>query len=187
MLGDMKDILVAGDTLDFVTSVPAYLASAGYTLKYRLVPRLTGTAILLTASASGDDYRVQVAPATTAGWTAGEYSWSAWVEKAGERHVVDTGLSTIEADPSTIAAFDGRSQAQIAYEDAQTALANFQATGGRIKRYAIAGREMEFDAAGDLVALVKYWQNEVRKENAAKAKSAGQPDPRRYLVRLGNA
>jgi hypothetical protein len=29
----------AGDTLDFTTSVPDYPASAGWTLKYRLVPR----------------------------------------------------------------------------------------------------------------------------------------------------
>lgn len=45
----MQDVLIVGDTLDFVTSVPAYPASSGYTLKYRLIPRVSGTAITLTA------------------------------------------------------------------------------------------------------------------------------------------
>jgi hypothetical protein len=183
----MKDLLIVGDTLDFVTSVPDFVASAGYTLKYRLIPRISGTAITLTASASGDDYRVIVAPATTAGWIAGEYTWSAWVEKAGERHTVDSGLTELKYDPAITGAYDGRTQAQKALEDAKTALANFQATGGRVKRYAIAGREMEFDDAGGILILVNYWQIQVTRENAAKAVSQGQPDPRRIQLRMSNA
>lgn len=184
----MRDLLIAGDTLDFVTSVPAYPASAGYTLKYRLAPRISGTGIELTATTSGtDDYRVLVAPSATANWVAGEYSWSAWVEKAGERRVVDNGLSTIQPDPGTVAAYDARSKAQIALEDAQNALASFQASGGRVKRYSIAGREMEFDDASGLLKLVSYWQGIVTREAAAEALRRGQPDPRRVYIRMSNA
>jgi hypothetical protein len=183
----LQDTLIVGDTLDFITSVPSYLASAGYTLKYRLVPRVSGTPIMLTSTASGDDYRITAIPTTTAGWVAGEYTWSAWVEKSGERHTVDSGTATLKVNPETIAAYDGRTQALIALADAKTALANFQSTGGRVKRYAIAGREMEFDDAGDILTLVNYWQIQVMRENAAAAVAAGQPDPRRIMLRMSNA
>jgi hypothetical protein len=184
----MRDVLIAGDTLDFVTSVPAYPASAGYTLKYRLIPRfaVTGTPIIFTAATSGtDDYRVTVAPVVTATWVAGEYTWSAWVEKADERHVVDNGLCTLRPDPSFATDYDGRSMAQKALDDAKTALATFQATGGRVKSYAIGGRSMEFDSAGDILVLVSYWQIQVTRENQAAAVAKGLPDPRRILVRFG--
>lgn len=182
----MQDTLIVGDTLDFITSVPSYLATAGYTLTYRLVPRISGTPISLTATASGSDYRITATPATTAGWAAGEYSWSAYVTKSGERHTVDSGLVTLQVDPGAVTSFDGRSQAQRALADAQTALANFSATGGRVKRYQIAGREMEFDAAGDILKLISYWKGEVQRENAANAKREGLPDPRRIQIRMCN-
>ena len=184
----MQDNLIIGDTLDFVTSVPAWPASAGYTLKYRLIPRVSGTPITLTASTSGvDDYRVSVSPTTTATWTAGEYTWSAWVEKSGERRTVDNGLVTIKYDPSTAAAYDGRTQAQKALEDCKTALANFQATGGRVKSYSIGGRSMEFDDAGGILTLMNYWQWQVTREAAATAVAQGLSDPRRIYVRMSNA
>ncbi len=183
----MKDLLTVGDTVDFLTTVADYPASAGYTLKYRLVPRTSGTAILLTATASGDDYRTQASPAISSGWTAGEYSWSGWVEKTGFRQIVESGLCTILPDPSAVTAYDGRSQAQKALDDANTALANFSSTGGRVKRYSIAGREMEFDSAADILQLVNYWSNEVSRENAAAAVKAGAPNPRRIYLRMSNA
>lgn len=130
---------------------------------------------------------MSVAPTTTATWTAGEYTWSAWVEKSGERRTVDNGLVTLKYDPNVVASYDGRTVAQKALEDARTALANFSATSGRVKRYAIAGREMEFDAAADILKLVSFWQNEVSRENAARAVAAGQPNPRRIYLRASNA
>lgn len=184
----MKDTLIVGDSLDFVTSVTDYLASDGYTLKYRLVPRTSGTPIDITAATyEVDGYRVQVAPATTATWTAGEYSWFSWVEKSGERWQVDSGTCTLQVNPATSTAYDGRTTAERALEDAKTALANFSATGGRVKSYQIAGRSMEFDAAADIVKLVKFWENEVSKEQAAAAVKAGRQNPRRYFVRMSNA
>lgn len=182
----MKDTIVAGDTLDFVTSVPDYPASAGYTLKYRLVPRTSGTAILLTAATSGvDDYRVTVAPATSAGWTSGEYSAFAWVEKSGERHTVDPGLVDeqgnssllvrILPDPSAVAAYDGRSTARKALDDALTALATFHATNGLVRSYSINGRSMEFKDERDIRSRVNYWQAKVDSEEATTLLSQGLP------------
>lgn len=193
--------LVVGDTLDFVDVIASFPATDGWTLKYRLIPEFTTpaqTPITLTASTyQTTDYRVQVSPTTTATWAAGIYTWRRWVEKSGARQSLDTDATLdveqdnrieLLPDPTVLAAgYDGRSTAVRALEEAQAALANFSATGGRVKRYAIAGREMEFDQASDILALVKYWENEVSKENAARASQAGKPNPRRYFVRLNNA
>jgi hypothetical protein len=182
------DALTAGRTLDFVTSIPAYPATSGWTLKYRLNPHVSGTPIDITATSSGADFRVAVAAAATNAWLPGAYSWNCWVENVGgESHAIDGGETVIKPNPTSVSAYDARTTAQRALEDAEAALANFNATGGRVKRYAIAGREMEFDGASELVKLVNYWTNVVRLENAAKAVAAGQPDSRRIHVRMSNA
>lgn len=187
----MKDFLIVGDTLDFVTTVPGYPPADGWTLKHVLTPRFTTPTqapITLTAATYGTDYRTQAGPATTAGWKAGAYAWWSYVEKSGAREQVDNGAVDLRPDPTATAqGFDGRTLAEKALEDCKTALANFSSTGGRIKRYQIAGREMEFDAAGDIVVLVKYWENEVSKEIAARAVQDGKPNPRRYYLRASNA
>jgi hypothetical protein len=186
------ELLVVGDTLDFVDQVPAYPATDAWTLKYRLTPTFAApaqTPIDLTATTyTTTDYRVQAGPATTATWKAGIYTWTRWVEKAGARQSLGEGRIEFRPDPATLVqGYDPRSSAQRALDDAQAALANFQATGGRVKSYSINGRSMEFDAAVDIIKLVNYWQNEVARENAAKAVQGGQPDPRRIYLRAHNA
>lgn len=187
------DQLIAGDTLDFLDNIPDYPPADGWTLKYRLTPLFTTPTqapIVLTAATSGTQYSIQASPATTALWSAGRYSWGRWVEKTGARQTLEpiTPFLEVVADPATTAqGYDPRTTAEIALEDAQTALASFQSTGGRVKSYSIAGRSMEFDSAGDLVELVGYWKAEVMRERATKAKRGGAPDPRRITVRMSNA
>lgn len=186
------DLIIAGDTLDFVDQVPDYPATDGWTLKYLLAARFTTptqASVTLTAiTYATTDYRVQAAPATTTAWVPGVYTWTRWVEKVGARQSLGTGEIQVQADPSALPqGTDLRTQAEKALADCQTALANFQATGGRVKRYAIAGREMEFDGASDIIALVNYWQIQVTREHAAKAVRDGLPDPRRIQIRMSNA
>jgi hypothetical protein len=183
----MKDSLIIGDTLDFATSVPDYPASAGYTLKYRLIPRTSGSAILLTASAAGEDYRVQYAPATTASWTAGEYTWSAWVEKTGERYSVDSGTVTLKADPGAVAAYDGRTHARKMLEQIETALEGWAATGGHIAEYEINGRRMKYADRADVLAMRNNYKAEVWREDAAAKMASGLPNPRQVRVRMARA
>ena len=178
----------AGDRLDFLIFGAEYPATDGWTLKYRLVPRVSGTAISITASASGGDYQVAVLPATTASWGVGAYGWESWVEKTGYRYVVGAGQSTITTDPTTIAVgTDTRSQAEKAVADLKAALATYTASQGHVAEYEIAGRRMRFSDAGDIVAKLNFWRGELTKENAAKAVALGLPDPRRIYLRMGRA
>lgn len=185
------DKIVAGDTLDFVDQDSTYPATDGWTLKYLLAAQFTTptqASVTLTATTYlTTDYRVQAAPSATAAWVPGIYTWTRWVEKAGARQSLGEGQIEVRANPATLPqGYDSRTQAQVALADCKTALANFNTTGGRMKRYAIAGREMEFDTSAEIITLVKYWENEVSKELAAKAVQDGRPNPRRYYTRLSN-
>ena len=72
------------------------------------VPRLQGagsTVISITASESGDDYLVEVASATTASYTAGTYSWSAFITRSvpdSQRIEIDSGDFVIKTNLATI-------------------------------------------------------------------------------------
>lgn len=163
----MQQTLVAGDSLNFATSTPDYPASAGWVLKYRLVPRASGAAIEITATADGDDHRVLVAAATTAAWTAGAYGWAAWVEKAGEQYTVDSGQITIASNPRTVAAgTDLRSEARKALDDLRTAYATYMASNATVASYQIADRQRTFRSAGEFIKLITYYEQQVAKEDA---------------------
>lgn len=180
--------LVAGTTLNFLTSVADYPATDGWTLKYYLRLRTAAGAIDLTAAAEGADYRVQV-PASggsgTASWTPGVYAWESRVEKGTEKYPVDSGQITVLPDISAASGtFDSRSLAEKALDDAKAAYAAFMASRGTMRRYKIGEREMEFTTGADIVERINYWQLEVNRERRQKALAKGLPDPRRVYVRL---
>ena len=183
----MKDVLIVGDTLDFGTVVPGYLATDGYTLVYRLIPRVSGAAITITALADGDNYRVAEPPATTALWTAGEYSWSAWVEKTGERYSVDSGTVTLKEDPAVVAAYDGRSFARKMVDGLEAALLAYSSSGGHVAEYEIAGRRMKYASKAEIVSDLSHWKATVWREDAAAKMAAGMPNPRQIRVRMARA
>lgn len=177
-----QQTLVAGDSLNFLTGGGAYPASAGWVLKYRLVPRTAGgTPIDITAAAEGDDHRVAVAASTTSSWGADAYTWASWVDKAGEVYTVDAGQIVVQPDPRNVGAgHDGRSVARKALEDARTAFAAWSPTR---RRYRIGMREMEFGTAADILVQVHYWEREVEKEDAAAARAKGRQTSR-FFVRM---
>lgn len=182
----MQQELIAGDTLNFATTLADYPASTGWVLKFRLVPRTsTNTAIALTAAAEGDDHRTTASAVITGGWAADNYAWTSWVEKGTEVYSVESGNIVIKPDPRTVAAgYDGRSEAEKALDDANAALAAWTPT---TRRYKINGREMEFSTAEEITAVVRYWASVVKSDAAERALKAGRPNPRKILVRMGRA
>jgi hypothetical protein len=180
--------LTLGGTLSFTTSVSDYLPTDGWTLKYRLVPRSAGPApITLTGTQDTTDsslHRIQASAATTAGWTAGVYSWASWVEKASEKYDITSGVLTLLADPRTATTLDERSQARKALDDAKTAYAAWTPT---TLRYKIGEREMWFNSRAEIVETISYWQNEVNREGNAEALSKGLKSRRHIFMRLNRA
>jgi len=185
----MQARLISGDSLTFAAQVPDYPASAGYTLRYRLVRRDgTGGAIEITASAAGDGYQVSVGPSVTAAWAPGTYTWAAYVSRSGERFTVESGEIKIVADPAVSAApWDQRSQARKALDDLLAARATWVGTNGRVKRYSIAGRDIEYKDAAEIDREITFWQRQLGEEETAAGLAAGRRPKNRILTRFVRA
>lgn len=186
--------IVAGDTLDYLVSVPDYPPADGWTLRQRLVPRFSSPAqspITLSAVTSGTDYAIQEAPSTTAAWAAGAYGWHTWVEKTGARVTLEgtqyQGELTVLPDPATLAqGADTRSQARKAYDDALAARAAFAAGGNAgVAEYQIGDRRMKFKNPAELDQLINQLARAVADEKRTEAIAKGLPDPRKVYVRAG--
>ena len=179
----MRDEIIAGDSLTFYTSVPDYPASGGWDLTYKITPRVSGTAYSFDASEAedGERYLIEVPAATTAEWVAGTYTWTAYVSKAGERHVVDGGELIIRPDPAEATSLDRRSHARKVL-DAIEALLEDRATSDQ-KRIVIRDRELERFPVADLVKLRQAYRLEVISEDNAARISAGLAPRNRIYVR----
>lgn len=157
----MIEELIAGDTLDFLDTVAEYPPADGWTLKYRLVPRFTSPVqapIDITASTSGAQYRVQAAAGITVNWSAGAYTWSRWVEKAGPiRQSLGNGqLEVIENPATATAGYDGRTHERKMLEAIEACLESRATTTQReMVAYAIGSRSQTFDAEDTRAELVK--------------------------------
>lgn len=183
------DLLYTGDTWAWERNLADYPASAGWTLNYVLmnsthrIPASSGT---IAGSASGDTHLISVAAATTATYTAGTYTWQAFVTKASERHTVGQGTVVLKAGlAGATAAADQRSQAQVALDAAVAALATYTATNGRVAEYEIAGRRMKFRSMAEIRQLIGFWRIEVQRELDAENIRRGLSTSRKVFVRFG--
>ena len=177
-------LVTAGDTLVWRRSLADYPASA-WTLKYRLIN--AGAKYDITAAASGDEHRVSVSAATSAAWTAGDYTWTAWVEGgSSERYTVGSGKLTVKPNLAAVSAagFDTRSQAQQALDGLKAALTTYVSSRGHVAEYTIAGRMMKFRSASEIEEQIRFWERELAKEEQAERLAKGLPSRRRVLVRL---
>lgn len=86
----------AGTTLKFDRSLPDFPADT-WTLTYSLVSDEYAP-ITITATANGDDHRVNVSFSDTSNWTAGEYLMTGYVtaDDNSERHTVYRNAITIK-------------------------------------------------------------------------------------------
>lgn len=179
--------IIAGDSLDFTTSVADYPASDGWTLKYRLVPRFTSPAqdpVTITAATyEVDGYRVELGPSQT-DWQPGAYSWASWVEKAGARVTLEQGGElTVAPNPAAMTAgTDLRSEAEQALA-AVSALLKGKATTGQAE-YAINGRSLKSYPLTELIQLQSSLRRQVNIERAAAGLAPNTSGIRRILMRV---
>lgn len=174
------DTFRAGDSISWTESLPAYPASAGWALKYRLLWP-TGTAVALDAVAAGDDHAVALDAADTADWTAGSATLVAWVEQGTDRVTLEQQPVTILPDLSAATTYDGRSQAVKALAQARAALASYMEKGQlHVAEYDVAGRRMKFRSSTEITDLIAYYEGEVARERAAAALLQGGSPGRVY-------
>ena len=92
------ELIYAGQTVSWTKSLPDFPAT-DYTLKYYFSGPAAVTAIA-AATYNTTDYLVTIPSATTAAYTYGIYSWTAFVEKGAganlEKYFVKSGFLTIK-------------------------------------------------------------------------------------------
>lgn len=188
---NIPDTLVQGDTASWADDALVLpdgraATSAAWTLRYAL---RGPSGLDIDAVAEGAGWRAGIGLAASAVLQPGLYTWSAIVSRAAaERVTVAAGQLSVLPDLAALSssvAYDGRSVAQRALADCEAALARFNASGGKVKRYDIAGRSMEFASVGELMQLHGFWKAKVLAEQATQQAAAGQGgNPRNLYTRF---
>lgn len=139
---------------------------ASYALKYVLRRHDTGAEIEITANESGADYLVEVASATTALYTAGRYSRTAYIIRSSDSERLVVGTDTVEVIANRDAsAADPRSHARKVLDAIEAVIEN-RATVDQ-QEYSIAGRSLKRMEIGDLTKFRDKYRAEVQSEERA--------------------
>lgn len=174
----------AGDTVAWVKSLADYPANAGWTLSYRAVN--ASGAIDITTAASGADHRVNVAPATSAVWVAGDYTLLAWVTDGTDRVTLPPAKITILPNLAAVSAagYDARSQAKKMLDAIDAALLSL-ASGERLAviEAECAARRVKYDLTG-LMKLRNVYAASVAAEDNAERAALGLGPRNKLNVRL---
>lgn len=157
--------LRAGDTWQWRREDLSDWPASSYTLTYYV--RNAASHFNITAAADGDNFAVSVPMATTAGYTAGEYDWYAFVSDGSERYQIDAGRFEVLPDVSAAAAYDGRGWAKQMLDLVEAALLS-RATDDQLDviNTTLGDRGLSRDRGG-LIALRSQLQAEAKREEAA--------------------
>jgi len=180
---DSPDSFRAGDSVSWTVSLPAFPASAGWAVSYRLLTP-SGLAVDITTTADGDDHVANLTATQTAAWSAGTATLVCLATKSAERKTVDSKTVTILPDLAVIGTFDGRTLNKKTLDDLETALAAYAAAGqGHVAEYTVAGRVMKFRTVEEIESLIARYKRAVAKERAALALLNGEQTPGRCYYR----
>ena len=161
------DLLVVGDRWmwrrpDLVADYP----TADYALTYEFHEDSGGGGshkFTITATETSTDYIIEIASATTASYTAGEYNWYAFITRSSDsqRIAVDEGHTKLELNFANTNA-DNRSHAKKVLDAIQAVLEN-RASQDQMS-YSIAGRSLSRMSIDDLMRFRDRYRAEYNKE-----------------------
>lgn len=173
--------LRAGDTIQWSRSLADYPASS-WTLSYTLIN--AAAKITFTAAASGTDYLVTVAAATSANYAAGWYDWQAVVTKGTEKHTVGFGRLEILPNLAGATTYDNRSHAQVMLDAIESTLEG-KASNDQLDLLSATFGNHTFTRNPEF--LLKYrdrYRSEVNAERQAARLRQGLGSSNRISVRL---
>jgi hypothetical protein len=168
-MGYLTDKIVAGFTLEFSATAPDYPASEGWALKYRLAPRASGSIINLSSVADGDNFLVQVSAATTAGWTAGAYTYEAYVEKGSESYPLERG--PVQIVGALAGGQDNRLHVEKVIEAIEAVIENRASLDQ--EEVSVNGRSLKRTPVADLIVFRNKYRSELRSMQAAERLANG--------------
>lgn len=170
--------LVVGD--DWQWTASSGYDPATWTLSYALVK--SGNLISITASNNGDGtHLVDVAKATTAGYTAGTYRWQAYITDGTDRHLVRRGTVTVLPNYAA-GALDDRSHVKTVL-DALEALIEGKATSDQAS-ISIGDVSLSRLSTTELLDWHRRYQYLYQQELDAEGVEAGKATKNRVEVRF---
>ncbi|MBT9168614.1 MAG: hypothetical protein DDT19_01961 [Syntrophomonadaceae bacterium] len=174
-------VLVAGDTWRWDRNDLSEYPASTWILTYFLLR--TGRQIVITATANGNFFRVNVPASVTATYPAGVYNWHAYVSRGVERFKVDEG--TLEIKPNYAAqttGFDARSDVKKILDAIEAALLG-RATADQMS-YSIGGRSISKIPITELIAFRDRFRIEYQREIDAEKIKNGLGTGKKILVRF---
>ena len=175
------DAVVAGDTLTWRRTLADYPAGT-WTLKYRLIN--AASKIDITTTADGSDHLIAVTSTASATYTAGDYVWTAWVEKTGERVTVGGGTMTVRPNIAALTTLDARTDAAKILDQLMAAYTAYTVSNGLVAEYEIAGRRMKYRSAAEILEQIDRWKATVAAEKRAERIAAGLGGGNKVMVRF---
>lgn len=186
MAADIPDTepstLRVGDTWRWTRTVADYPADT-WALKYRFKSAAGGFEIV--ASASGTDHSVTVFAATSATYTAGDYTWTAWVEGgSSEKYTIGAGSAVLAPDyrsGDATVALDDRTHPRKMLDAIE---AWMESRDPGVAEYEIAGHRMKYIPTAELVKLHSRYTTMVAAETNAAKLAAGLGGGRKIQFRI---
>ena len=159
-------------------------APASYALTYNA--RLQGsgsTTFSITASESGDDYLVEVASATSAAYTPGNYNWSAYITRSSdsERVEIDSGVWSVDLNLAA-STDDPRTHAAVMVDKLEATLESLAAK--LTTSYSIADRSNTLRSMEECKQQLREYRAEVRRETYITRAKNGQRTGETILTRF---
>jgi len=163
----------AGTTVQWTKDLSAdYPADAGWALEYTFIH--SSSKFTVNATASGKEFAVTIAAATTAAYTVGIYSWIARVSKAGEVFTVDSGHCEVLKNIAAATTYDHRTHVKKVLDAIEAVIEN-RASKDQMS-YQISGRTLERTPIADLLVLRdRYKADYLRELKAEKIANGFRP------------
>jgi len=157
----------AGNTLRFDKILDDYPAGDGWVLTYVLRSRLQAVeSITITATADGDDHEINVAAATTANWTPGDYTMVGYVTLAPDRYEIFRQQFKVTPDiASTDLPYDGRSYYERLLQQVRDMIENGAVR--EVIRYSFNGVTTEVLTLADAFKAEAWLASKVQQEKSA--------------------
>ena len=177
----MPSVLVLGDRWLWKRTDLTDYAVATYALTYSLRLEGTGsTEIQITASESGTEYRVEVASATTAGYTAGWYQWQEYITRTSDSERITLSSGRVEVVTNRDAATtDPRSHAAKVLAAIEAVL---EGTASKeLASYSVDGVAIQRRSTEELMRMRESYRYEVAEEQADQLISRGLKAPGRKV------
>lgn len=161
--------LIAGDRWAWKrTDLNVDYSNSTHTLKY--VFRLAGsgtTEVEITASASGTEYLIEVASATTAAYTTGRYYYQGYITRTSDSQRITIADGEVLVVPDRdISTLDPITVLRQRLDNLDTAIATLSTKTG--SSYSIAGRSFAYSDLGELVRI----RNETAGEISVKTRKS---------------